>query len=64
MKGYLKFKTKDGKIFVNGSDELTVLEARKYYNEKLKDRDDIISVYMIKWGTWNWKCCKVFKKEE
>jgi len=63
MKGYLKYKTKDGKIFKT-TKEISVLEARKYYNEKLKEREDIVSVYMIRFDVWNYVCCKVFKREE
>lgn len=62
MKGYLKWKYKSGKKFKT-TKEITVAEARKYYIEKFKDNPDVVSVYMIKFGTWHWEVCKVFKKE-
>jgi hypothetical protein len=62
MKGILKYKTKDGKYFKTKK-EISVKEARQYYENKLKEDNNITDVYMIKFKNWNYEIIKVFKKE-
>lgn len=59
----LHYKMNNGK-YRKSKRTITVKEAEKYYKENLKDRKDIIKVWLTHFGGWHTYLYKVLKDEE
>jgi hypothetical protein len=47
-----KFKTKDEKCF-KLKKEVTIKQAKEIFNERYKNDDNVVRVWLTYWGTWH-----------